>query len=46
MNRIFSVNFWVQTFVSTFMTMIMIFIIKQLFTKVNVPVVSNIVESV
>lgn len=46
MNRIFTVNFWVQLFLSTFMTMVMIYLIKKASATVQIPVVKDIVESV
>ena len=46
MKRLLSVNFWLQLFLSTFMTMVMIYIIKKLSEKVNIPVVNDIVEGV
>ena len=46
MRRLLSVNFWFQLFLSTFMTMIMIYLIKKLSSKVNVPIVNDIVEAV
>ena len=46
MRRLLSVNFWLQLFLSTFMTMIMIYLIKKLSSKVNVPIVNDIVEAV
>ena len=46
MNRIFTMSFWVQLFLSTLLTMCMIYLIKKMFTAVNVPVVSNIVSEV
>ena len=46
MRRLLSVNFWLQLFLSTFMTMVMIYLIKKLSSKVNVPIVNDIVESV
>ena len=42
MNKIMSVNFWVSTFTSTLLTMVFIYLIKVVFGKVNVPVVSDI----
>ena len=39
-------SWWVQMFVSTLMTMVFIYLIKKISSKVNVPVVSDIVESV
>ena len=44
MGKFLSVNFWVQTFVSAFMTMVMFYVIKKINTKVDIPVVSDIVE--
>lgn len=46
MNRIFSPSFWVQLFISTFMTMIMIYLIKMIATKFNVPVVKQVSEGI
>lgn len=46
MRRLLSVNFWLQLFLSTLMTMIMIYLIKKLSSKVNVPIVNEIVEAV
>ena len=46
MNRIFSINFWVQTFVSTFVTMLMIYVIKKIAGAVNIPVVSEVASAV
>lgn len=44
--RIFSVNFWVGAFINTFITIICLYLLKMLFAKVQVPVVSEVVESV
>lgn len=44
--RIFSVNFWVQAFVSTFMTMLMIYLIKKIAGTVQIPVVSEVAQAV
>lgn len=46
MSRIFSINFWVQTFVSTFITMIFIYLIKKIAGTVNIPVVSEVASAV
>lgn len=46
MGRIFSVNFWIQAFVSTFITMLMIYLIKQIAVKWNIPVVSTVANEV
>ena len=46
MGRIFTMSFWVQLFISTFMTMLMIYLIKKANEKVKLPIVSDIVENV
>lgn len=46
MNRIFSVNFWLQTFISTLITMFMIYLIKKMAGAVNIPVVSEVASAV
>lgn len=46
MGRIFTVNFWVQAFVSTFITMLMIYLIKKVAGTVKIPVVSDVAEAV
>ena len=45
MKKIFSMSFWVQLFISTFMTMVMIYIIKSVTARVNIPIVSNIAQA-
>lgn len=44
--RIFSVHFWVSAFVSTFMTMLMIYLIKKVAGTVKIPVVSDVANAV
>lgn len=44
--KLFTPSWWVQMFVNTFITLIFIYLIKLAFAKVNVPVVSDMVESV
>ena len=44
--KLFSPSWWVSMFINTFITLVFIYIIKQVFSKINVPVVSNMVESV
>lgn len=44
--KLFSINWWVQMFINTFVTIIFIYLIKLAFSKVNVPVVSDMVENV
>lgn len=46
MNRLFSLNWWVNMFVSTLMTMVFIWMIKRITSAVNIPVVSDIANSV
>ena len=46
MNRILSPSFWVQTFISTFITMLMIYFIKKIAGAVNIPVVSEVASAV
>ena len=46
MNRILSVNFWVNLFLTTFMTMLMMWLIKKANEKISVPVVGNIINEV
>ena len=44
--RVFSMNFWIQAFVSTFITMLMIYLIKKVAGTVNIPVVSDVAQAV
>lgn len=44
--KLLSPAWWVQMFVNTFMTLIFIYLIKLAFSKVNVPVVSDMVAEV
>lgn len=44
--NIFSINFWVSTFISTLITMFMIYLIKKFTAKVNVPVLSDVAQAV
>ena len=46
MSSLFRASWWIQMLVSTFMTMVFIYLIKILCNKVNVPVVSGIVNAV
>lgn len=46
MHKFFTLSFWVQLFLSTFMTMLMIYLIKRINEKTNIPVVSDIVKGV
>lgn len=44
--NIFSINWWISTFVSTLVTMVFIYIIKRMSAKFNIPVVSDVVAAV
>jgi len=44
--NVFSINWWVSTFVSTLVTMVFIYLIKKLTAKVNIPVVSDVAAAV
>lgn len=46
MSRLFSINWWVSQFISVFMTMVFIYLIKLMLGKVNIPIASDIAESV
>lgn len=43
MKRMMSIDFWVQAFISTFITMLMFYILKQMNKKVEIPVVSTVI---
>lgn len=44
MNRLFSVSWWVNMFISTLVTMIFIYFIKKITAKYNIPVISTIAD--
>ena len=44
--NVFSLNWWVSTFVSTLITMGMIYLIKRVTASVNIPVVSEVAQAV
>ena len=44
--NVFSINWWISTIVSTLITMVMIYAIKKVATKYNIPVVSTVAEGV
>ena len=46
MSKLFSINWWISQFITVFITMVFIYIIKLILGKVNVPIASNIAESV
>lgn len=43
---LFKPSWWIQMLVSTFVTMMFIYLIKKITKAVNIPVVSNVVEEV
>ena len=46
MNKIFSLSFWVQAFVNVFITLLIIYVIKTVGSKYNIPVVSDVATAV
>lgn len=46
MGALLKPSFWIQLFLSTFLTMLMIYLIKQTSNKLNIPVVKDIAEAV
>ena len=46
MSKLFSVNWWVSQFITVFITMVFIYLIKLILGKVNVPIASDIAESI
>lgn len=42
----FSIRFWVQTLISTVFVMLMIYAVKKVSTKYNIPVLSTVSEGV
>lgn len=44
--KVFSFNFWATALTSTFITMICIFLFKKFNDKVQIPLVSDVIESV
>ena len=44
--NIFSINWWLSTFISTLITMVFIYIIKKFTANVNIPVISDVAQSV
>ena len=46
MGRILTPTFWVQLFLNTLLTMLMIYLIKKMFSTVDVPVVSDMIADV
>ena len=46
MSKLFSINWWISQFITVFITMVFIYLIKLILGKVNVPIASSIAESV
>lgn len=46
MNKLFSLSFWVQLFLNTFLTMVVIYLIKTVAGKYQIPVVSDVASAV
>lgn len=46
MMKLFSLDFWVSALLSTMITMVCIYLIKKANEKIQIPVVSEIVEGV
>ena len=46
MGKLLSPTFWIQTIISTFITMCMIYLIKKVATTYQIPVVSTVAENV
>lgn len=46
MSKLFSVKWWVSQFISVFMTMVFIYLIKLMLGKVNIPIASDIADAV
>lgn len=46
MSKLFSPNWWISQFISVFMTMVFIYLIKLMLGKVNIPIASDIADAV
>lgn len=46
MNAILRPSWWIQTIMSTIITMIFIYLIKKVTERVNIPVISNVAQEV
>lgn len=46
MGKLFSINWWISQFISVFMTMVFIYLIKLMLGKVNIPIASDIADAV
>lgn len=46
MSKLFSINWWISQFISVFITMVFIYLIKLMLGKVNIPIASDIADAV
>ena len=46
MGKFLSVSFWAQAFINVFITLLIIYVIKSIGSKYNIPVVSAVSEAV
>lgn len=46
MGKLLSVSFWVQAFINVFITLLIIYVIKSIGSKYNIPVVSDVAQAV
>jgi len=46
MGRLLSLSFWMQVILATIFTMIMIYLIKKVSTRYNVPVLATVSEGI
>ena len=46
MSKLFSPSWWATQFISVFMTMVFIYLIKLMLGKVNIPIASDIASAV
>lgn len=44
--NLFSINWWISTFVATFITCLFIYLLKKMTAKVQIPVVSDVMAEV
>ena len=46
MSKLFSISFWVQAFINVFITLLIIYVIKSVGSKYEIPVVSKVSQAV
>lgn len=46
MNQLLSPKWWINQFITVFMTMVFIYLIKMIATKFSIPLVSQVAEAV